>query len=86
MSTTQLNLSELTPQQAQIAQQLIGPLSVHYQTEMLHVLLEILHKFTNECLSVDCLQSIGERFKIDLESEYYERLGQLTDEDAEEEW
>lgn len=86
MSTTQLNLSELTPQQAQIAQQLIGSLSVHYQTEMLHVLLEILHKFTNDSLSVDCLQSIGERFKIDLESEYYERLGQLTDEDTEEEW
>ena len=50
MSTTQLNLSELTPQQAQIAQQLIGPLSVHYQTEMLHVLLEILHKFSNDVL------------------------------------
>lgn len=80
---TKLDLSSLTKEQAQIAQQLVGTLGAHYQTEVVDMLLDLYHRQLNDLLDIDRLEEYGSRYGCDLRELYFERFVN-TDDDMEE--
>jgi hypothetical protein len=65
-------------------QKLIKHLGDVYQEDIERVLLGIFHRFVNDSLTVSDLLEIGERYSIDLEKIYLERVLQETYEDEDE--
>jgi hypothetical protein len=65
-------------------QKLIKHFGDVYQEDMERVLLGIFHRFVNDSLTVSDLLEIGERYSIDLEKIYLERVLQETYEDEDE--
>lgn len=78
---TKLDLSSLTHEQAQMAQQIMSSLNVHYQTELLHMLLDIYHKHLHDMLTPDVLEEYATRHGIGLQEEYLSRHVELDEEE-----
>lgn len=69
----------MTPQEQCLAQ--IHKLNNVYKDEMLYVLMRIYHLTIHEDLTLTDLQSIGERYNLDLSNEYHKVMKTLEDED-----
>lgn len=70
---TNINLSNLTTEEALMAEKLVSSLSVHFETELCEVLLEVMHHMLYDDLGVEKLSEIAGRFGIDIEEEYMNR-------------
>lgn len=77
--TTKIDLKSLSTQEAEIAQQIMQGLNVHYQTELMHMLLDLYHRQLNDMMSIDDLEGYASRHGIDLQEEYMSRFVDLDD-------
>lgn len=78
--TTKIDLSTLTQAQAdEIMQQLVPKLNVHYQTELMHMLLDLYHRQLNDMLDIDTLEDYAARHGIELQEEYLNRYVDFDD-------